>query len=483
VNLRNVQRLIGGLLLAFSTTFLFPAAFAVVLEEWGSLRSFALTAVVCALFGGGLRWSARACSPTIFRRDALLLVTLAWVVIPVFGALPYLLEGVFRSVPDALFESFSGFTTTGATALMEIEGALTTSMHMYRLLSHWLGGMGIMVLFVAVLPSLGVGGKMLFRHEVTGPITESVQPRIRETSIALWKIYAGLTTLLALLLLFVGGLSFPDAIGHAMSTVATGGYSSMNASVGGYDSPVVDWTISFFMFLGGVNFILYFWLLQGRRGVVFRDSEFRAYVGVVFVASIVVSVAIVDRHGGWVDAFRYGIFQVLAVLTTTGFATDDYDQYPPLARNLLFVLCFVGGSAGSTSGGIKVFRYVVLFRALYIYLARTFRPQATRVVKLGRHAIADETVTAVLVFFFAYLLIFAAGTLILSPMMPDLESAMSASISALGSVGPGLSEVGPTRNYAFVPGAGKLVLCAMMVLGRLEIFTLLAVLTPGFWRR
>lgn len=473
----------GGLLLAFSFAFVLPGCFAIWNAEWGSLRSLAITAALSAAIGLILRTTARPASLTIFRRDALLLVTLAWLAIPCIGTLPYLLDGVFRSPADALFESFSGFTTTGATVLVEIEGSLTRSMHMYRMLSHWLGGMGIMVLFVAVLPSLGVGGKMLFRNEVTGPITESVQPRIRETSAALWGIYIGLTLVLTALLFAGSSMRFDDALGHAMSTLATGGFSSMNASVGGYNSAFVDWTITVFMFLGGVNFILYVWVLQGRRRAFLRDSEFLAYLGLTLVASIVVSCVIAERHDSLVDAFRYGTFQVVAVLTTTGFATDDYDLYAPLARNLIFLLFFVGGSAGSTSGGLKVFRYVVLFRALFSHVARTFRPQEVRVVRVGDHAVGDVTVHGVLIFFFAYLVIFATGTLVLSSMMPDLDSAMSASISALGSVGPGLSEVGPTRNYALVPAPGKLVMCGLMVLGRLEVFTLLAVLTPGFWKR
>ena len=483
MNLRAVASLSGQLLLGFSLTFLLPVAWAVGYGEWGSLRSFAITSALCAALGAAARGWAGG-SHKLHRREALVVVALTWLCIPLLGSIPFLLDGVFTSPVDAIFESVSGFTTTGATVLTEIEAAMSRSMHWWRIEMHWLGGMGIIVLFIAVLPSMGAGGKMLFRSEVPGPITDGLKPRIREASAALWQIYIALTLTQTAALMILGGLDLWNASAHAMSTVATGGFSTMNASVGGFDSAWVDWITSLFMFLGGVNFSLYFLGYQGRWSAALQDREFRVYLFIVLLTCLVVTLCILPRHdGSLLRALRYGMFQTLAVITTTGFGTDDLDAYPNLARTLLFSLMFVGGCAGSTSGGVKIFRYVVMAKAAKIQLQRTFRPQVVVPLKVRGVAIDDDVVRGIFTFFIAFLFIFAIGSVLMSTMTPDLETAMSATIACLGSVGPGLAEVGPTKSYAFLPDAAKLLLSSLMVFGRLELFTLLLLLTPSFWQR
>jgi len=481
----SVARLFGTIVFGFSTTLVLPMIWAVVYQEWGSLLSFGVTMALTWLLAFVLRIYGRSGDDAhIFRREALTVVGLSWFVLPAMGALPFLLDGVFTSPVDALFESVSGFTTTGATVLTEIETAMSRSTHFWRMMTHWLGGMGIMVLFVAVLPSLGVGGKMLFKNEVPGPITESLKPRIRETSVALWRIYIGLTVAQTILLATVGGMDLWNASAHAMSTLGTGGFSTLNSSVAGFDSVAVDVIITVFMFLAGVNFSLYFLALGGKWRTALRDIELWAYAGITLAATAIVSIAILERHGHQpLQAIRYGAFQVVAIVTTTGFGTDDFDQYPALARNLLFFLLFVGGSAGSTAGGMKVFRYIVLAKAAWRQVSRTFRPQSVSVVKIRNQAIGDDTVAAIQAFFFAYLGLFVFGAMAMSLMTPDLETAISSSIACLGNVGPGLSMVGPTQNYAFIPAPGKLLLTVLMVFGRLEVYTLLVLFAPSFWRR
>lgn len=484
MNGRLIARLTSRLVLGMSLTMVLPALVALLDREWGSLRSFGLSMLLGSLVGFLLAWLGRGTGSSIFRREALVVVGLSWFLVPALGAIPYLLDGVFTSPADAWFESVSGFTTTGATVLTEIETSLTRSMHVWRMQTHWLGGMGIMVLFVAVLPSLGVGGKMLFRNEVSGPITESLQPRVRETSAALWKIYIAMTVVLTMLLLWPGKMHWEDAIAHAMTTMGTGGFSNKNDSLAGFESPVVEWIVLVFMILAGVNFSLYFLALQKRRvGAVLKDFEFRAYVGLIVVASVVVSVSILPRHGDVGDAIRYGAFQVASIVTTTGLMTDDFDQYPPLARNIMFFLMFTGGCAGSTAGGLKIFRFIVLVKAAWMHTRRTFRPQSVLPVKINDHALADSTVNGVLVTFFAYLALLVFGTLVMSTMLPDLESALSATIACLGNVGPGLGPVGPTQNFGFLPAFGKVLLSVLMIFGRLEVFTLLVLFAPSFWKR
>lgn len=481
MNWKGNARLFAALLLTFAATLVPPLLWALVAQEWRSAISFAITAAIGGIGGAGLRWWSHGANTTIFRREALFVVAVSWFALPALGGLPYLLDGVFASPLDAFFESVSGFTTTGATVLTDIEGSLTDSMHLWRGMTHWLGGMGIMVLFVAVLPSLGVGGKMLFKNEVPGPITEGLKPRMKDTAMALWRIYFVLTAILTLALMLLG-MTLHQAVIHAMSTLSTGGFSTLNDSVAGFHSAPIDAVITLFMFLGGVNFSLYFLLAQGRLTTVTRDRELWAYATIA-VSTVVAVTLTLDGYEGWAERLRFASFNVVSILTTTGFATADFDLWNAFPRTIIFGVMFIGACAGSTAGGIKVFRFLVLFKSGFAQLFRTFRPQAVVPVKIRNVTIADDVQAGISAYFFAYLTIFAFGTLIMSTMMPDLESAMTSVIASLGSVGPGLSAVGPTQNFAWIAAPGKLLLLVLMILGRLELYTVLVVVTPAFWKR
>jgi len=481
---RQIFHVFGAILMGSSAALALPSAWAIVEQEWTSLLAFLVTLALGCVIGAGMRrWGRAHVREDLLRREALVIVALSWTAIPVLMSLPYLIDGVFQSPADAIFETVSGFSTTGATVLDDIEGSLSRSMHIWRVMTHWLGGMGIMVLFVAVLPSLGVGGKMMFRNEGIGPVADTLTPRVREQSILLWALYIGMTVVFTGLLFVVGGLGFHDAIAHAMSGVSTGGFSTKNESIAAFDSAVVDGIVTVMMLAGSINFALYYFVVTGRWRSLMQDLEARVFLAIILVCTVVVAVSISSIHGSIGASIRYGVFQVVAIITGAGFATDDFDAYPAGARNILFMLMFIGGCAGSTSGGVKVFRFIVLARVAIAQIHHTFRPQVVVAVKVGRRRISDDVVRTTLTFFFAYLAVFAIGTLVMTTMTPDLETAMSATIASLGNVGPGLAAVGPEENYGFISAPGKIFLSILMIVGRLEIYTILVILVPEFWRR
>jgi trk system potassium uptake protein TrkH len=484
MNLRTVARLLGVLLAGTTVSVLLPAGVAIALEEWQSLLSFGITALLFGGIGMGLRAFGGQLRGSVLRREALLVVTLAWFAVPMIGAVPYLLDGVLHHPIDAFFESASGFTTTGATVLASIDGAMSRSMHFWRMQSQWLGGMGIMVLTVAVLPSLGISGKMLFRNESSGAITEGVRPRIRETSVALWKVYIVLTLVLCGLLSMVSGVPLDVALGHAMSTMGSGGFSSFGASVAGFGSPAVEWILTFFMVVAGVNFSLYYLFLLGHRRVFLEDREFRAYAAVVAVATLGVAAVLLLHAGGSVEtALRRSAFQVVSVVTTTGFASEDFNQWPAAARTALFLLMFLGGCAGSTAGGLKIYRWLVMVRATVGQLTRTVQPATVVLLRLGRSTVPEGAILSIQAVFFAFMLLAGFSTLLLNLVVPDLETALTASVTCLGNVGPGLGGVGPMENFGWLPAWARLWLAVLMILGRLELFTVLVLFAPAMWRR
>jgi trk system potassium uptake protein TrkH len=446
-----------------------------------AIVSFTVASGLTALLAVALIGYGRRPPEFIVPREAVATVALGWVVVGVLGAIPYLLEGAFDHPADAIFESISGFTTTGASALRDIE-SLSRSLLWWRSLTQWLGGMGIIVLFIAIFPRLGLGAGHLFRSEVPGPITERLRPKLRHTSLILWYVYLGLTASQAVSL-YICGVSLFTASCHAMTTMATGGYSTLNASIAGFESTTIEMIVLVFMFLAGVNFGLYFRLVRGETRAVWRDPEFRTYVAILLLAIVMVAVAILPSKADIGEALRYSSFQVVSLQTTTGFATDDFDRYPHFVRLLLVALMFVGGSAGATAGGIKVARLMVLGRALVNQLVKSFQPRAILAVRIGRTPVESETVRAVCIFFAAFIGLFFLGSLLLTLFGLDLVTAATASIASLANIGPGLALVGPTQNYAFIPEAGKMILVVLMILGRLEILTVLALLVPSFWRK
>jgi trk system potassium uptake protein TrkH len=481
MNLRTVAWHSSSLLLLVAAMMLAPALMGFAEEDMTALRAYLGAAALTALTAAVLRRLARTRPSVLHRKDALGVVAFTWLLLGVFGALPFLLEGSIPSFADALFEAVSGFTTTGATVVSDVD-QLSHATNLWRCLMHWVGGMGIVVLFVAVFPQLGVGAKHLFKAEVAGPITENLRPRIKQTALSLWWIYAGMT-LAATLSLQLAGMSLYEATCHAFSTLGTGGFSTRTASVGGFQSSAIDWIIIVFMWLGGLNFALYYGALRGEVRELFTNFEVRFYLLVNLLVTAVTFVSILPRHGDALVALRHSAFQTLAVTTTTGFMTEDYDTYPDIARFLLFLCMFMGGCAGSTAGGLKASRVYALFRMTARELRVVLQPQAVVAVRLGRSAISQAVERGILVYTVAYLLLAGVASIGMVALGLDLLSAISAVVSCLASVGPGLEQLGPTQSYGFVPGAGKVLLSVCMIAGRLEIFALFAVFSPECWRR
>lgn len=432
--------------------------------------------------GGGLAMTRLARPPDrrIRPRDGFLVVGGAWVLTSVVGALPYVVAGVLSPV-DALFESVSGFTTTGSTVVTNT-AVVPASLLLWRAETQWLGGMGIILFTIAILPLLGIGGMQLFKAEVPGPVADKVRPRLAATARSLWGIYVGLTGL-EWLLLRLAGVSPFEALCHALTTLATGGFSTRNQSVGELGSPLVEWIVVLFMLLAGVNFVLHFRLLTGRWRSVWRDSELHYFLGVALAGTAVLAVVVLPSTGSLADAVRLGAFQAVSILTTTGYVTADFEHWPHLAHLVIMVLMVLGGMSGSTGGGIKSLRALLALKSLRTAVHRLIHPHAVRLVKYGGEVVPEAVLSGVWAFLTAYMVIVVVAAGVVCASGYDVLTGLSAALTAVGNVGPGLGEIGAFDNFAHMPAVPKLVLSACMLLGRLEIFTLLALGSRMFWRR
>ena len=471
------------------------------------ILAFGITIAVGVLTGGVLAWLGRRPDGNLRRKEALLLVAVSWLAGAALAALPFRLWAAlhtfapgqaqqFGSWIDCYFEAMSGLSTTGATILTAI-GEIPQSLLFWRAMTQWLGGLGIVVLFVAVLPMLGVGGKRLFRIESPGPTPEGVTPRIHSTAQLLWLIYVFLTIAETLLLRYVAGMSWFDAICHTFTTLSTGGFSTLDSSVGGFHSGTVELILIGFMILAGVNFGLYFQLLQGHVRTFRRDPELRAYGLILAVAAILVIGSLViarspmhitdgTEQTGALAAIRHGVFQVVSILTTTGFCTADFNLWPFAAKATLITLMFIGGSAGSTAGGIKVVRCVMAVKIVWAELEHVFRPKVVRPVRMGRVTVDSDLRLATLVYVVGIGLVFAVGTIAIGVIddRPDMTfiTAATACAATLNNIGPGLGLVGATETYAHFNAPTKCILSLLMAIGRLEMFPILLLLMPRFWR-
>ncbi len=473
MNLHGVFFLLGRLLLVLSVALLIPAAVAYFDGEV-ELVAFLLSAGVAAAAGISLeRKFVQQREFSFGRNEAFVLVASAWVVATMVGTLPYVFIKGPSFIVNGIFESVSGFTTTGASILPDVESE-PNSILLWRALTQWLGGMGIIVLGIAVLPKLAIGGMELLGAEAPGPIKEKLTPRLAQTGKALWGIYM-LFTAVEVLILRSLGLGFFDAVTHSFSTMATGGFSTKNASLGAFDNPAVEMVVVFFMLLGGASFALHFHWIRGRPEPLLRDPEFRLYIGIVAVGTLLIAsdLWLQNAYEGVGSALRFAVFQAATIVTTTGFATADWDAWPDFSRALLFVMIFVGGCAGSTSGSVKVVRILIVVKKVAVDLRRMVRPHAMLPLRVGRKAIPEDVVSAVTTFFLLFLVLFIAGGLLLTMMGLDVLSAFAASAACLGNVGPSFGAVGPTMNYAALPGLAKLLLALMMIVGRLELYTIL----------
>ena len=444
-----------------------------------SLLESGLIAIGCAAIVGVLTRG----DINLSRRDGFGVVTFGWLSATLFGSLPYIFSGVIPHPMSAIFETMSGFTTTGASVLSDLEN-IPRGILFWRALTHWFGGMGVLVLCVAILPFLGVGGMQIYRAEMPGPSKDRLTPRITTTAKLLWGVYALLTLVEALLLKFVGGMGWFDALCHTFATMATGGFSTYSASVGAFDSAVIDAIITVFMFLAGVNFSLHYQALRGRLHNIHRNEEFRVYLGITLFAIIaLISFNFSSVYDSFADNLRYSAFQVVSIMTTTGFATADYEVWPVIGQYLLVSLMFIGGCAGSTGGGMKVARILLLFKHAHVQLFRLIHPRAIRLVKLGNIPVDREVMQAILGFFALFMGVFVVASFLMAASGMDLVSAGGSVIATLSNIGPGLGSVGPTDNYAHIAPFGKSVLMVCMLLGRLELFTVLVLIFPTFWRK
>ena len=482
MRLRVIQKILGLLLSIFSLVLLPPLLISLATDD-GASKAFAFAIVLSLSAGLSLWLPVRRLEGDLKLRDGFLVVVLFWLVLGLSGAVPFLIaENPVMSVADAVFESMSGLTTTGATVIVGIDH-LPPSILFYRQLLQWLGGMGIIVLAVAILPMLGVGGMQLYRAETPGPMKDSkLTPRITETAKTLWYIYVSLTCACALGY-FIGGMSLFDAVGHSFATVAIGGFSTHDASIGYFDSATIELVAVVFMFLAGINFSLHFmsWRYRNLKPY-FYDSEFRTYaVLLVLVFTIcTLGLALTSPQHDFATALRQSLFQTVSIGTTSGFTTTSFQTWPGFLPLVLVFLSFVGGCAGSTGGGIKVVRCLLLYKQGVREIKRLIHPNAIITIRMGDRAVGDRVVDAVWGFFATYVAVFV--TLILALMATGLDqvTAFSAVAACLNNLGPGLGAV--SEHYGEISAAAKYLLCLAMLLGRLEIFTLLVLLTPSFWR-
>lgn len=474
-----VANLLGWMLTGLGLVQLVPAGAALLFGE--SPLPYLASAAVTAIVGGSIAGAARPSDARLRVRDGFLTVAVAWLLASGFGALPYLLTGVLAPV-DALFESVAGFTTTGSSVMRDIEAA-PRALLLWRALSQWLGGLGIILFAIALMPLLGVGGMQLFKAEMAGPVANKITPRVADTAKRLWYVYVGLTVAEALLLLLAGLGGF-DAVCHALTTVSTGGFSTRNASVGAFDSPAVEWIVSLFMLLGGINFVLHYQVVTGRGRSVLRDRELRYFLTLVAGATLLVALSLWGADPDGSGTVRRSVFQVVSLVTTTGFATADFERWPSLALLVLLQLMVMGAMAGSTSGGLKSLRTLIGLRALASVFVRQVHPLAvSHPTRYGGRRVPDDVLAGIWAFFTAYFLVAALVAGVVAAHGADLLTALTAGLTTLGNVGPGLGEIGPTEHFGDFAGSVKVTLALAMIAGRLELFTILVLFHPVFWRR
>ena len=471
-----------GLLLLINGLFMLACIPVEFIYEQEGLLHLSIAGGSTILLGFYLWYSNRQADKTIRKREGFLIVTIGWLGMVATGALPYLLSPHFGSVDAAFFESMSGYTTTGASILNDIE-SLPEGLLLWRSLTHWIGGMGIIVLTIAILPILGIGGMELFTAEAPGIGGEKLHPRITQTAKRLWIIYVFLT-FLETGLLKVAGMNWFDAVNHSMSTLSTGGFSTKNASLAHYDQPAIHYIITLFMFLAAVNFSLIYWGLKGRLRRIWKDDEFRIYATIIGLLTVVVTmVVLINTDAEFEEGFRASLFEVVAIVTTTGFGVADYTLWGDFAVILFFLMFFLGGSAGSTAGGVKIVRHVVIVRNSLLEFKRLIHPSALIPIRYNKSAVKRSTVYNILAFFIIYIGVWLIGAAVMTLLEEDFVTSLGASIACLGNIGPGIGDVGPANNFAEISVLGKWWLSFLMLLGRLELFTVLILFTPYFWKK
>ncbi|MCW3786509.1 TrkH family potassium uptake protein [Plebeiibacterium sediminum] len=469
-----------GLILVFESLFMLLSAgvslFYGDFDVEALLISFAITFSV-----GGLCWALnRKVEKDMLKRESFIIVTLVWVVMSIFGSLPYIFSGTIPGFTDAFFETISGFTTTGASIVNDIE-ALPHGILFWRSITHLIGGMGIIVLAVAILPFFGFGGMQLYSAEAAGVTNDKLHPRITKTAKSLWGIYVVLILSETAFLMF-GGMPLFDALCHSFGTIASGGFSTKNASIAEY-SPYIQYVIIVFMIFAGTNFALFFFVWKGNWKKLTKNAEFKVFLSVILVVSLCIGTTLFfHTNQTFEKSFRDALFQVTSTITSTGFVTADYTAWHPYLTFVIFGLMFSGACVGSTSGGIKLFRHMILVKNIKIEFKRMSHPNAVIPLKIGKNMVSHEVIYKVLAFLVLYMAIFCVGTLLMTIVGLDMDSAFGAVATSMGGIGPGLGVVGPMNNFYAIPEAGKWILSVLMLLGRLELFSVLILFAPGFWK-
>jgi len=495
LNKKLIFYIIGMLLVFNGGAMLFSSLVSLITND-GVLQEVTLSAIITIVIGYSIMILTKSNIRQINKRDGYLIVTIGWLTMVFSGMLPYYLTNSITYFPNLFFETMSGYTTTGSTILNDIE-ALPKSIIFWRSMTHWLGGMGIIVLAIAILPLLGIGGMQLFSAESpgTGISGDKIHPRISDTAKRLWMIYVGLT-IVETLLLNLAGMSFFDAINNSMSNIASGGFSSRNASIGFWnDNPLIQYIIIVFMFLAGTNFILIYFGLTGRIKKIIQDTELKWYISFISIFTLFITIALfvsVDLtqtdvfhpqvYGKLESSFRHALFQVVAIVTTTGFVTGDFISWTPFITMFFFGIMFLGGSSGSTSGGVKILRHLILIKNGILEFKRSLHPNAIIPLRHNNSVVEKPIVIHVLAFFILYLILFIIGAGVLSLLGLDFTSAIGGAASSIGNVGPALGSLGPTSNFDSLPEMGKYWCSFLMLVGRLELFTVLILFTPYFWR-
>lgn len=481
INFRSIINILGFLLL-IEGLFLFSAIPVSLIYQEGDSYAFVYSGLI-AILTGGISWIlTRTPRLSLSKKDGYIIVTAGWMLFSFVGALPFVIGGAIPSYTDAFFETMSGFTTTGASILNDIE-SLSHAMLFWRSLTQWIGGMGFIVLSLAILPLLGIGGMQLFIAEVPGPSPDKLHPRIKGTASRLWLIYV-IFTLALMVLLWLGDMNLFDAICHSFTTMATGGYSTKQASIAYWNSPYIQYVITLFMFIAGINFTLSYYALHLRFGRVFKNEEFRYYLGFVLgFTFLMATIMYFSMDVSAENSFRNSLFQVVSIMTTTGYVTADYMKWTSVLWVMLVVLMFFGGSAGSTGGSMKIMRIVLVLKNSALELKRLIHPNAVIPVRFNKQAIDPSIVTNVLAFVSFYILIVVAGMVVMSAIGYDLDTSLGAVATCLGNIGPGIGLVGPVDSFSHIPDFGKWFLSFLMMIGRLELFTVLVLLTPEFWKK
>ena len=490
MKIKSLLNILGALLVILGLTMILPMLISFGSGDINDFKAFLFSSLIC-IFMGLPCWFFTRNNKTITNKDGFAIVTFSWIITAIIGALPFYLSGSIPNITDAFFESMSGVTTTGASILGNtdtmphlINGieSLSNGILFWRSFLQWIGGMGVVVFYIAILPLLGIGGVQLFKAEVPGPVASKITPRVKETAKFLWIVYIGLT-ILNILALLSAGMNLLDSVCHAFSTISTGGFSTKNLSIAHFESSIIHYIIIIFMFISGINFSLHFRAIRGDFKIYFKDVEFIAYVLIIISVTMLIFISISNFFSSFSFLnFKESLFAAVCMLTGTGFVLADYEIWPVFVQMILLTLMFIGGMGGSTTGGMKIIRIMLLTKYTALETRRMLHARALIPVKIGNQLIKEDVVRNTLGFFLFYMSAFILATIILSSMDMNLESAIGAAASSMGNVGPALGSFGPTDNYALLPDSGKWVLSFCMLLGRLEIFTVMVLFSRTFWK-